>query len=29
MEIYAPDDAWKPDLEGQIVSYVQDNIEDF
>ena len=29
MEIYAPDDACKPDLEGQIVSYVQDNIEDF
>ncbi len=29
MEIYAPDEAWKPDFEGLIVSYVQDNIEDF
>lgn len=29
MEIYASDDAWRPDLEGQIISYIQENIEDF
>lgn len=29
MEIYAPDEAFKPDFEGVIVSYIQDNIEDF
>ncbi len=29
MEIYTPDETWKPDFEGLIVSYVQDNIEDF
>lgn len=29
MEIYSPDDAGKPDFEGLIVSYIQENIEDF
>lgn len=29
MEIYTFDEAWKPDFEGLIVSYVQDNIDDF
>ncbi len=29
MEIYTPDEAWKPDFEGLIVSYIQENIEDF
>lgn len=29
MEIYAPDEEWKPDFEGVIVSYIQENIEDF
>ena len=29
MEIYTPDETWKPDFEGLIVSYIQENIEDF
>lgn len=29
MEIYTPDEARKPDFEGLIVSYIQENIEDF
>lgn len=29
MEIYIPDEAGKPGLEGLIVSYIQENIEDF
>ncbi len=29
MEIYTSDEVWKPDFEGLIVSYIQENIEDF
>ena len=29
MEIFTPDETWKPDFEGLIVSYIQENIEDF
>lgn len=29
MKIYTPDEAWKPDFEALIVSYIQENIEDF
>lgn len=29
MDIYTPDETWKPDFEGLIVSYIQENIEDF
>ncbi|MBQ2848437.1 MAG: DUF4375 domain-containing protein [Clostridia bacterium] len=29
MDIYTPDEEWGPDFNGQIVSYIQDNIEDF
>ena len=29
MEIYTPDETWKTDFEGLIVSYIQENIEDF
>lgn len=29
MDIYTPDDVWQPDFEWQIISYIQENIEDF
>ncbi|MBQ2904175.1 MAG: DUF4375 domain-containing protein [Clostridia bacterium] len=29
MDLYTPDEEWKPDFSGIVVSYIQDNIEDF
>ncbi|MGN0546497.1 MAG: hypothetical protein ACI4I3_04120 [Acutalibacteraceae bacterium] len=29
IDIYTPADEWEPDFEWQIISYIQENIEDF